>query len=172
MRGDQNLIDISLTQGYIAIIDDCDVEQTKYKWSSDIAKNGRIYAIRGSGNNRIRLHVAILQPPIGYEVDHIDRNGLNNLRSNLRIATVSQNRANCLPRKQRKFKGVYIDTRYGYITAKIQFNKQQIYLGRFNTELDAPKAYNAKAIELFGEFARLNQIDDKTRLANPPSNCF
>lgn len=86
LRG-QILINIKLTRGYYAIIDDCDYKQLNYKWSADVAKNDRIYATRIYNGKHLRLHVAIMQPPVGYEVDHIDRNGLNNTRRLSSIGT-------------------------------------------------------------------------------------
>lgn len=86
-------------------------------------------------------------------VDHVDQDKTNNLISNLRLATKSQNEANTKIRctNTSGYKGVTkFDTRW---RAKIDFNKQQIHIGIFDTKEKAAEAYNQKALELFGDFA-------------------
>ena len=63
-----------------------------------------------------------------------------------------------------KYKGVSWHKRIKRWSAKINYRKQAIHLGYFKDEIDAAKAYNAKAIELFGEYACLNKIDDNNNL--------
>lgn len=94
-------------------------------------------------------------------IDHRNRNSLDNRRSNLRICTIQLNNAN--RRKQSKpctsqFKGVYFNKQYSRWMARIKYWKKYIFLGRFDEEKDAARAYNKKAKELFGEFACLNKI--------------
>lgn len=109
-------------------------------------------------------------------IDHIDGNGLNNMKSNLRICNHSENRKNRHNKSDKhtsKYLGVSLKTtRYKYkiktgeervsVTqrweARIQHNKKQISIGLFDTEEQAALAYNAKAIEFHGEFASLNNI--------------
>jgi hypothetical protein len=94
----------------------------------------------------------------GQEVDHINGNGLDNRRVNLRFVTRAQNNMNKAKYKHSKspYKGV---TKYGEAwKAAIYFEKKRIHLGVFDNAEDAGKAYNAKAKELFGEHARLNII--------------
>jgi hypothetical protein len=92
-------------------------------------------------------------------IDHIDGNGLNNTRGNLRIATTKQNTWN---RKKRtiptssKYKGVSVIKGRDRWQCRIYANGTRFFLGYFASEIEAARAYDKKAIELFGEFARLN----------------
>ena len=92
-------------------------------------------------------------------VDHINRNGLDNTRKNLRICTRSENLMNSKKpelNSTSKYKGV---NKCGNSwRAEIRLNRKGFYLGKFKTEKEAALAYNKKAIELFGEFARLNEV--------------
>lgn len=93
------------------------------------------------------------------EVDHIDRNKLNNKKSNLRFATLSQQAANKSKYKRSKnnipFKGVYTDQSPGFKSG-IRVNNKFIYLGRFKEPILAAIAYDKAAVKYFGEFASLN----------------
>ena len=95
-------------------------------------------------------------------IDHIDNDPLNNNIENLRETTRSQNLMNQKPRKNKssKYKGVSWYKRDKIWQAQIKINKKQIHLGRFKLEKDAALAYNKAAIELFGEFACLNNLGD------------
>jgi predicted Zn-ribbon and HTH transcriptional regulator len=91
-------------------------------------------------------------------VDHVDGNGLNNRRSNLRPATKSQNGANARknPGKTSRYKGVFWDRERSAWQAKIMVNRKALSLGRFASEEDAALAYDLAAREAFGEFALTN----------------
>ena len=96
------------------------------------------------------------QDPVGLEIDHIDGNRLNNAIDNLRVATTKQNSFNSKTYNALGLKGVSKSgSKY---RARIRFNNKCLHIGVFNTALDAAAAYNAKAIELFGEFAWLNAL--------------
>lgn len=93
-------------------------------------------------------------------IDHIDGNGLNNQKANLRPCSRSQNMANQKIRTSSitGFKGVHFNKRDLVFTAFIRLNRKLKYLGSFKDAQDAAAAYNAAAIENFGEFAKLNKI--------------
>lgn len=154
--------EIPLTKGKVALVDDEDFEYlSQWKWIAFL-KKGIYYAQRQqwvNGRNAIiPMHRAILNNPDS-EVDHRDRNGLNNQRANLRLCTRSQNTMNRGKPKHNKsgYKGVR--TVNGYIRAEIGCNGQRYYLGNFPDLVTAAKAYDAKAKELHGEFACLNFPD-------------
>lgn len=158
--------EIELTQGYKALVDDEDYSRCLHpKWVSKI-DNKTVYAVRFRWIEKKRyaerLHrfvLGISDPTI--LVDHIDLNGLNNCKSNLRICTHSQNHANSLKRGGKttsKFKGVSWMTRDRKWTCRIYVNKKCIHLGDFKDELQAAFVYNQAAYKYFGEFARLNVL--------------
>lgn len=95
------------------------------------------------------------------QFDHIDLNKLNNVVSNLRVATRSQNQANSVKlRGVSKYKGVYFDNRRkrNPWSSGISMSGKTIHLGTFPTQEQAASAYNKAALEHFGEFARTNEI--------------
>lgn len=145
--------EIELTQGYKAIVDDEKYEWlTGFKWHVAIrGKKTKVY-YAASTETKFRgfMHNLLLPCPKGYMPDHVDGNGLNNQMSNLRIATRIQNAVNKPPYAGR-FKGVYKTG--DKWRARIEKN---IHLGYFFTPEDAARAYDAKAKELWGEFAWLN----------------
>lgn len=154
--------EIKLTQGKVALVDDEDFESLNaYKWCASKHHN-TFYAVRttirvGGKQTKVRMHWDIMD---GKSIDHIDHDGLNNQRANLRFCTNSQNLMNT--RKQDNtssvYKGVSWYKRTGKWLAQIQINNKGISLGYFDSEIDAAKAYNNKAIEFFCEFANLNNI--------------
>lgn len=162
-------IEIPLTQGQVAIVSACDSNLARLKWHAGFVttySNGGNYIarrnVRVSGKctaiimHRIILE-RILRRPLkeGEEVDHIDRNPLNNKRANLRLATKSQNRRNCGKRCNNTsgYKGVSFNKRAGKWQAKITFNKKQYNLGYFTDPYLAYMAYCAAAETLHGKFA-------------------
>ena len=100
--------------------------------------------------------LGITDPKIN--VDHLDGDGLNNQRSNLRVCTDSQNGANRGKQKNNKsgYKGVHWNKKTKKWAAQIQYHKKVLNLGYYSDIIEAAKAYDKKALELFGEFARLN----------------
>jgi hypothetical protein len=161
------MIELELSQGQVAVIDDADAELAQYKWSAFEGRN-TWYAIRSTksastktGRTNIQLHAAIMQPPEGYEVDHEDGNGLNNVRSNLRIATRSQNQGNTRlgSNNSSGYKGVYWSKKLQKWVAQIGMDGKLTYLGLYDTAEEAALVYDENAREYFGEFALLNGDD-------------
>ena len=154
---------IPLTRGKFAIVDAADYEElAQHKWLVNGDESRGYYAGRRSGHTLLLMHRAIMKPPPGAVVDHIDHNGLNNRRSNLRICTQKQNSRNAVPNRRgtSRFKGVYFLKRTGKWIATINYNGKTMHLGSFDNEIEAAKAYDRKARELFGEFAYLNFPQD------------
>jgi len=155
---------IWLTQCKLTIVSPEDFETlNSHKWHvTGCDKN--FYAIRylGQINGKkkfISMHRFIMHPPTGLVVDHVDGVGLNNTRTNLRIATIAQNTYNCRKtyRKTRsQYKGVCYDTHRNIFRADIRYKCKRRFLGHFDNETDAAKAYDKAAIELFGDYANLN----------------
>jgi len=153
--------EIQLANGLgVAIIDDCDFERiSRYKWHINKARNYTAYARRKERGRAIPMQKEIMQPQEGFIVDHINRDGLDNRRSNLRIATASQNGANRRKKKNATsiYLGVSIERGRNRPRAQITKDGKTIKLGRFDTERDAAAAYDAAAIELHGDFATTNK---------------
>lgn len=155
---------IKLTQGKFALVDDEDFEYlNQFKWcylpkQRTVGEYG--YAVRNSLNRkRIFMHNAITIKKNGLGLDHKDRNGLNNQKENLRLATRSQNNANMVGHgKTSRFKGIYLRKTKNKNSwfAEICYKYVRYYLGTFQSEKEAAKAYDLAAKKLFGEFARLN----------------
>src|SRR5690606_21975431 len=105
----------------------------------------------------VPMHRQIMGFPEGMEVDHIDRDGLNNRRSNLRLATHHQNAYNAQKRKSRSgFRGVTWYAPYQKWVAVIMHQGKKHYLGYFDDPADGGRAYDEAARKLHGEFATLN----------------
>jgi len=159
--------EIPLTQGQVAIVDNEDFKElSKYKWQPSWRLN-KCYAKRGEYINKkqvtIYMHRQILKITDNSEVDHIDNNGLNNQKCNLRICNRSQNQRNKNKTQNScssNWKGVALSSgqRRKKWMAYISINKKRKYIGRFSSEIDAAKAYNKEALKIFGKFALLNNI--------------
>ncbi len=104
-----------------------------------------------------------MKPGRGYCVDHINGDGLDNRKDNLRIVTIAENNYNKRKSKNvrsSQYKGVSIDKRTNRWRAIIYYKYRKINLGMFGDEIDAARAYDEAANELFGEFAKLNFSDN------------
>lgn len=157
---------IELTQGQVALVDDTDFEKlNKHKWCA-VWRGWGWYAMRSehNGGNRrgILMHREIMAAQPGQMIDHRNRRGLDNRRENLRFCTTSQNNANAKKRvgSTSKYKGVSLFRRDSKWQVHIRLHGKNTYLGRFDSEVEAALIYNVAAIEWFGEFARLNVIEE------------
>lgn len=149
---DDGSLSISLDKGQVAIIDAVDWPLVRnFHWYALVTKKSRTYyAASGHG---VRMHRLLLSATTGQEVDHEDRNGLNNRRNNIRVLSHGFNVHNQGPRADNRLglKGVYAE--YGKFRAQIRFNGKIFSIGTFTTPQEAARAYDAKAKDLYGDFA-------------------
>lgn len=150
---------IKLTQGQFALVDDEDFEYlNRFKWFAYKSKN-TFYAKRDQRGIMIhRVIMKVTNPKVF--IDHINGDGLDNQRSNLRLCNSSKNSMNRKPRLRCSsiYKGVCYHKLSKKWQASIGLNGHLTHLGLFDIESDAANAYNNKAKEAFGEFAKLNII--------------
>ena len=147
-----------LTKGQVVTIDadQEDVLTTGTRWVASWSGR-KYYAVRGRGPTRVYLHRVIAGAAKGQVVDHINGDTLDNRRANLRICTQQQNTFNGRPRGGVSgFKGVARHHDGKRWIARLTHNGKNLYLGIFDLAADAAAAYDAKAVELFGAFARGN----------------
>lgn len=161
---------IPLTKGKFAIVDEENYDWLM-QWNWIYRKSGnRGYAQRALhigyiDKKRIRttllMHRVILLPESNMQVDHINGNGLDNRRCNIRTCTVAQNTANriMVMKKSSKYKGVCWNKAMRKWKAYIKHSYKGFHLGYFDNEEEAALAYNNAAKLYFSEFARLNIIE-------------
>ena len=157
---------IPLTQGKFAIVDDEDYERlSANKWRAH--KEGRaFYAVRSerikTGPRRerqVRMHAVIAATPPGMETDHVDGDGLNNRRSNLRVVTPQQNQRNQRNKRHgcsSRFRGVTLHKPTGKWQAAINTGARTVYLGLFVDEIDAARAFDIASQERDPDYYALN----------------
>lgn len=151
---------VPLTKGYEAVIDAADIPLIAGRnWCAKVYPR-TVYAQRGTMNAKresvsFLMHRVLISAPDGMQVDHIDGDGLNNRRSNLRLATHSQNGKNQKTPSNNTsgIKGVKWDKERKKWYASIKIEKKSKFIGRFNRIDEAQQAYREAALELFGEFA-------------------
>lgn len=155
--------EVPLTKGYVALVSLLDFKRViKHKWHVAISGTGNLYAKYGKESSTYMHNFIMQHVPGKLTVDHINRNGLHNYRSNLRLATKSQQGANAIRKNQ--YRGV-IETKYPRgrrFNAQIKVNGKSTNIGYYHTAEEAALAYDIKAIEMFGEFAVLNFPDRHT----------
>jgi len=157
---------IPLTQGLYALVDGEDYGWlNQHKWCVTKPKTGHTYyAMRVSSKKTIEMHWEILGLEKGDKQwsDHQNGNGLDNRRCNLRPCISSQNHQNQKPIRggTSKYKGVSWHKNAGKWQAHIKYYGKSKNLGYFSSEIEAAKAYNRAAKELFGEFAWLNEVNN------------
>jgi hypothetical protein len=148
---------IPLTQGKIALISDEDYERvSKHSWCFSAGR----YAQSRIKGKAIYLHRFILDAKPGEEVDHKNRDTLDNRRENLRMCNHYQNMNNVVKTKKNStgYRGVYLDKRRGVYYAQISFRGKVISSWKCATAIEAARAYNALSINYNGEFAVLNDV--------------
>lgn len=150
--------EIVLTKGFFALVDDHAFEYLN-QWRWHVVPSGNtFYASRGRDNVLMHRVILGLSDPSVF-CDHIDRNGLNNLRDNLRVATRYQNNCNKIAKGTSKYLGVCWHKHKKRWTAQITKDYKPKCIGYFKNEIDAALAYNSAAKRVHGEFANLNNIE-------------
>lgn len=154
---DGDIARITLTKGQVSIIDAADVPLVEgVNWMA-LWNGSAWYAVRhtniGGKHKGYLLHRVLTGCPDGSEVDHVNRDSLDNRRVNLRICTRSQNNANSVSRNKHGLKGVCFHKPSGRWNARIKLDRITRSLGYFNTKEEAGAAYATAAKILFGEFA-------------------
>jgi hypothetical protein len=153
---------ITLTQGLVALVDDQDYEAlAQHSWCAMHFKLDHVYAGRmiptpdgPRCQRQVSMHRVLLGEPDGH-VSHLDGDGLNNCRANLRTATRAEIQHRKVPLGgASRFKGVTWSQ--GRWLARLSRSGIRLYLGRFSTEEAAAMAYDRAAVEQFGELAQLN----------------
>lgn len=153
--------------GHVALVDPEDAERVRaYRWTYWRDQRGYEYAqrvVKKNGKQRqILMHRFILDITDRHVlVDHEDHNGLNNRRSNIRVADHKRNQYNrgSNPGTSSRFKGVSWDRSAGKWAVRYQVNKVRHYLGTFDDEIEAARAYDTAVAALHGAFARPNLPD-------------
>ena len=151
---------INLTQNKVAIVDDDDYERLiKFCWyyEKGYAK-AKIPNKRGE-KKTLGMSAMVIGTIPGLEIDHVNRDGCDNRKENLRHCTRSQNESNKGKSKGSSiYKGVYWHKGSGKWMAYIKKNQKCYHLGLYQDEKDAAIAYNAAAADMFGKFAGLNAV--------------
>lgn len=157
---------IRLTNGKYALVDDDDFYMVSgYIWRSINHHRNTGYAGTIINKKLVLMHRMILDAKKGQIIDHINHNGIDNRRKNIRLCTSSQNCMNKIKRCKKTdtpYKGIYRGYK-GSWRACIRINGKTIHLGSHSTQKEAALAYNKKAKEIFGEFALLNKIQRTKR---------
>jgi predicted transposase YbfD/YdcC len=159
---------IPLTRGLFTMVDDEDYDYLmQWKWYAQ-PKRGTFYAIRGIRKGKsytnVRMHRLVMNAPKDKQVDHINHDGLNNQKYNLRVCLSGENtkNRNIQYNNTSGYKGVVICVHkrrgkvYSSIQAGISINNKSHYIGAFKTLEDAARAYDDAARRYYGEFANLN----------------
>lgn len=152
---------------YFAMVDDEDYEYLNIFYWSVKKSTKTMYSGRYAQNCNVKTFIYMHRLILGVTdskifVDHKDHDGLNNQRSNIRVATPSENKKNVQPHGKSKYLGVNLDRftkknkEYSYWRAQIFLNGKNKNLGRFNSETDAAKRYDSAAKFYHGDFANLN----------------
>ena len=156
---------LELSSGKVALVDDSDYQSiASHSWSAYISPKKRIwYASARINGKTVILSRFIMGNPPNMEVDHINGNGLDNRRINLRVVTHSQN---CKNRSKNfnsrsRFKGVVFHKHRGKWWARIQSDGKKYSLGLHETEEAAALAYNDAARALHKDFAKLNFLPNQ-----------
>jgi hypothetical protein len=162
------MIEVPLTQGKVALIDDVDYELiSQHNWCANKDHHyNRWYAVSSTSrkddpNNKqhqIKMHRLIMSATSTQQVDHVNGDGLDNRRENIRCCTKQENHFNRNKHKSGYsiYKGISYNKKVNKWMARIRIDKKLLHLGYFLDEIEAAMAYDEAALKYFGEFANLN----------------
>lgn len=160
------VVHLEITEGNVVLLDEVDRDLTQYNWQTR-----RSYAARKDNERRhIYMHRLIIERKLGREldnnevVDHINGNGFDNRRANIRVTTAKENSMNVMKpvrmtnkrKSTSRYKGVSFDREKGKWRARITDGGKIIHLGYFDNEIDAAIRYDKAAIAIFDHHAKLN----------------
>jgi len=154
---------IYLTQGKVTVVDDDDYEElSKHKWCLSVYGYVVRNIVENGKRTGLRMHRKIMNLCSNdkLEIDHINGDKLDNRKSNLRIVSRNQNMFNrgVYKSSKAKCKGVCFEKLKNKWRSQIQCFGKKEFLGFFESKQEAAIAYNKRATELFGEYARLNGV--------------
>lgn len=173
--------EIPLTQGQVAIVDETNYRAlAAYKWYAYWSPSNKTYYARRNqtekGGKRVTvlMHRVVLSAQAGKEIDHINGNGTDNRKTNLRVATCSQNCQNQTAKASNKcgFKGVCLHPRNRNWVAKIMREGRSYHIGVFDTPEEASAAYAEAAKRLHGDFANLGPRQTPPERAPSRANSY
>jgi len=151
-------MEITLSENKIAIIDDEDFNKIKDMKFYLMKGRNTFYAYTKDSK---LLHRIIMKAKKGQFIDHINGDGLDNRKANLRFCSISQNGMNRKSYSKSGFKGVWyvpLQNKTNPYQAQITINNKSKHIGYFKTGEEAARAYNKEAKNSFGEFALLNKL--------------
>src|SRR5690606_10757375 len=156
--------EIPLTKEYVALVDDEDYDElSQYNWQALVCKSGPVYAVRrlplpDGRQTRMLMHRQIMGVTGRTQIDHINRDGCDNRRENLRIATARENSLNrgLFKNNTSGYRGVYLDRRVDKWDARSRVDGKVTFLGIFGTPEEAARAYDRAAIAFNHSHAQLN----------------
>lgn len=154
------MVELILKHGHICLLDNEDYAKLGGRWFySDYVIR---HIIGTYPSQKEYLHKLVLGAGKNQQVDHRDGNKLDCRKQNLRLCNTTQNNQNSnkkrINRASSKYKGVYWDKQMNKFRARIYHDGKTYHLGLFDNEIEAAQKYNKKALDLFGEFAKINKV--------------
>jgi len=154
---------IRLAHGKKTVVDDHIYPLVKdYKWYPHKSSTNNYYARATIKGKKVLLHRLITECKKEFVIDHINGNGLDNRKKNLRMCLQKENMRNqkTNSRNTSGYKGVYYRKDRKKWTAQIRVNKRHKFLGYFDNKIDAAKSYNRASILYHKEFSKLNNVSN------------